>query len=159
MIDATAARQLFLSAENGLRDVERKYDDVQRKLNLNYGRQDEFAKLEGQCFEIRSGEYIYELCPFGSATQKNEHGSRVAGLGEWEDWGKDGQVDYRLWKFVHGDQCWNGPQRSLTVRVTCGTDNVILSVMEPQKCEYEMSMQSPSVCDEASVARPDRSEL
>jgi hypothetical protein len=66
-----------------LRELKQKEQQLEEKSKRDYGPQGEFTKLDGQCFESSSGgEYIYEICPFGSAKQKNgESGSLVASLG------------------------------------------------------------------------------
>ena len=49
----------------------------------------------------------------------------------------------------------------LQVDITCGTENKVLSVTEPAKCEYNMAFTSPTACDDAngSAKKPTRDEL
>lgn len=49
-------------------------------------------------------------------------------------------------KFRDGQQCWNGPRRSLTVTVVCGTEDEVESVDEPAVCEYTMVFRTPAAC-------------
>jgi hypothetical protein len=41
----------------------------------------------------------------------------------------------------------------------CGTENKILSVSEPEKCEYIMKMTTPAVCPEKSEGNDIHDEL
>lgn len=43
-------------------------------------------------------------------------------------------------------KCWNGPNRSVDVIFSCGTKNELLSVSEPEKCEYRFKVTSPAMC-------------
>ena len=45
-----------------------------------------------------------------------------------------------------GARCWNGPERSVTVEFSCGTENMIYAVAEPEKCEYQFTGTSPALC-------------
>jgi protein kinase C substrate 80K-H len=49
-------------------------------------------------------------------------------------------------KFEKGTKCWNGPARSLTVEVSCGAEDEILTVEEPDTCRYVATMTSPAAC-------------
>jgi protein kinase C substrate 80K-H len=46
----------------------------------------------------------------------------------------------------HRAKCWNGPMRSATVELSCGTTNALLSISEPEKCEYRFRVTSPALC-------------
>ena len=56
-------------------------------------------------------KYVYEICPYGSAAQKEGH-SRTS-LGNWQGF-KD---NYSIMSFTGGQHCWNGPLRSMQVRL------------------------------------------
>lgn len=53
---------------------------------------------------------------------------------------------YSVHSHTHGTRCWNGPDRSVKVFFECGSENEILSVTEPEKCEYHFTAKSPAVC-------------
>jgi hypothetical protein len=62
-----------------------------------------------RCFEADVDKYVYEVCPYKDAAQK-EVGSRV-NLGSWKGF----EDNYSVMSFTGGQHCWNGPQRSMTV--------------------------------------------
>lgn len=43
-------------------------------------------------------------------------------------------------------KCWNGPMRSATVDLKCGKENALVSISEPEKCEYFFKVTSPALC-------------
>lgn len=50
-------------------------------------------------------------------------------------------------KYLFGNQCPDGHLRTATVEVECAnTEFVILSALEPEKCQYHMTMQSMYGC-------------
>ena len=55
-------------------------------------------------------------------------------------------------KFIGGQKCWNGPERSTDVHVQCGLESKLISVSEPAKCEYVIVMTTPAACVEAPAA-------
>jgi len=48
--------------------------------------------------------------------------------------------------YTGGTKCWNGPERSVKLVMSCGTSTEIVSVTEPEKCEYLFKLQTPAVC-------------
>ena len=56
-------------------------------------------------------------------------------------------------------KCWNGPERSAKVRLECGAANEITKVLEPAKCEYEIKMKSPAVCEKPAKVTAEKEEL
>jgi len=50
--------------------------------------------------------------------------------------------------YTKGDQCWNGPKRSVDVFIHCGIENKIRDVVENGRCHYEFTFESPGVCNE-----------
>ena len=53
--------------------------------------------------------------------------------------------------FEEGQRCWNGIERSLTVKFECGKEEEIVSLMEPSTCKYQAVMKSPCFCTESVV--------
>lgn len=110
--------------------------------------------FEGECYNIQSGVFEYEKCPYGNATQRDEAGSVL--VGEWQGWADDndtgpatvrssGESKY-IMRFGNGDMCGETP-RALTVLLECGAEDEILSESEPSVCSYAMRMSSPLACD------------
>lgn len=144
--EATGARERFYEAERGSRDLLAEITRLEEQAGRDYGPDHEFAILDGQCFEFDDLEYVYSLCPFGRATQRSKSGGTDVNLGQWNDW--IGQPDrYSQAKFDRGLTCWNGPARSSLVSLSCGLENKVLSVSEPNRCEYAMELATPALCN------------
>lgn len=62
--------------------------------------------------------------------------------------GEEREAKYMKQEYMHGTQCWNGPQRSVQLGFECGATNTIMSVSEPEKCTYHIKMMTPAVCRE-----------
>ncbi|KAH7619697.1 putative Glucosidase 2 subunit beta [Nannochloris sp. 'desiccata'] len=60
------------------------------------------------------------------------HGSR---LGSWK--GFDDSGEYML--FDNGDVCWQGPNRSMTLRIRCGATETLTKVAEPSRLEIRVT--------------------
>lgn len=69
-----------------------------------------YAEL--RCFEADVDKYVYEICPYKDAAQKD--GAARVNLGSWEGF----RDNYSAMAFTGGQHCWNGPQRSMLVRTS-----------------------------------------
>ncbi|KAI9333423.1 glucosidase II beta subunit-like-domain-containing protein [Obelidium mucronatum] len=155
--DASKARSHLLDAENKKRDLETKIADLKKKSELDMGPNNVWDKLVGTCFEIKSFEYFYEICILDKAVQRPINGGSSTDLGKFSRWGsrKDDKMTestgkYLFMMFENGAHCWNGPHRSVEVAFECGSENKVMSVAEPSKCEYAMRVQTPAVCEESA---------
>merc|ERR1719452_138700 len=123
------ARDAFNEADNEVQRMKREITKLEESVNGDYGDNQEFRSLEGQCFDYNDHEYTYKLCPFEKAQQIPKNGGSPTSLGTWKEWeNRDGKL---AMKFANGQGCWNGPSRSTHVRLQCGLETVLLAVSEP----------------------------
>ena len=153
---AVQAREKVKAVQEKLDRVQKKLTDVQTWLDADYGSDLAFAAFVGQCFTYTQNQYVYEMCPYESAKQKEGASSTL--LGSWDGVKPrhDGDDTIQTFTFINGQNCWQGPHRSLTVLLRCGVENVVRSVEEPSRCVYEMVFSTPAVCDMERARRLQR---
>ncbi|XP_026759630.1 glucosidase 2 subunit beta [Galleria mellonella] len=156
--EATEARKQFSDAERTVREIDSNIRNIQQNLEKDYGLQQEFATLDGQCFEYEDKEYVYKLCMFQKVTQKSKNSGSEIGLGNWGEWAGDDNK-YSVMKYTNGVACWNGPNRLTVVNVHCGLETKLLSVTEPYRCEYKIDLSTPAACDGSNTAQQQHDEL
>eukprot|EP00899_Mesostigma_viride_P017224 jgi/Mesvir1/25502/Mv01756-RA.2 len=138
-------RQKYQSLETDKRNLESRISEVDHKLEYEYGPDDVFLAMEGQCYDLQTHEYTYQVCPFDKVVQKSRSGGSTVTLGQWERWDKD----FGAMIFANGETCWNGPARSMRVTLECDAKVELRSVDEPSRCEYAAVMGTPAKCDPA----------
>ncbi|XP_041672655.1 glucosidase 2 subunit beta [Cheilinus undulatus] len=149
LIDAAQkARDEFDEAEKALREVDDQFRNLEKEISFDFGPSAEFAYLYSQCYELTTSEYIYRLCPFHRVSQKSKFGGSETNLGTWGKWAGPENDIYSVMKYEHGTGCWQGPNRSTTVKLSCGKETVVTSTSEPSRCEYLMEFTSPAICQE-----------
>lgn len=79
--DVVRARSTYQEAERSLRDSESKLSDAQAGLKKDWGADWAWKKLDGECIEKDTGEYVYELCFFDRASQRSTKGHGTTTLG------------------------------------------------------------------------------
>ena len=63
------------------RDLERDIKHLEGVISKDYGPEEEFASLSGQCFEYTDQEYTYKMCAFDYCSQRpNSQGKQVSYL-------------------------------------------------------------------------------
>ncbi|KAF9580464.1 hypothetical protein BGW38_002884 [Lunasporangiospora selenospora] len=99
-------------------DLQNEIRDIERKLAVDYGKDETFAHFVDKCFEYKDHE-------------------------SFSNWVGD---SYNTQMYTGGAKCWNGPERSVKLEMTCGVENEITSVTEPEKCEYLYQFTTPAAC-------------
>lgn len=84
--ETAKARDAHSKAINALHNTERKVEDETSALEKVFdpqwfGSEGEWKKLENMCLAKDTGEYVYEVCLFGAATQRSSKGGGTHSLG------------------------------------------------------------------------------
>lgn len=156
----TDARNRKNTAQRELDDAKRSLDSHKEELEKDYGPDDVFRALKGQCISTDSGEYTYEVCFMEKTTQKPKKGGGHTNMGNYvrmekivvdEDLPANGKGlgsgERVAMKYENGQHCWNGPNRSSTVIMACAEENEVWKVMEEEKCVYRVEVGTPAVCE------------
>lgn len=143
--DLTALTDKFVKANGRLHELQKQQTELQAKLANDYGLEEAFGALVDKCYEAQVDKYTYSVCPFKDAFQKE--GSGKTSLGTWAGLTDDSTV----MKFTNGQACWQGPPRSMTVSVRCGSTEKLLKVEEPSRCEYVATLLTPAACTPIEV--------
>lgn len=145
LIEASkAAKDALDKIDNQISDVERDIKNIEDLFNFDFGPNNEFYALKGQCFSVNANEYSYELCPFEKCNQKPRSGASTL-LGNWEqtdDW----KQTHKTMSYTGGLRCWSGPDRSTKVSIFCGRENRVADPEEPSRCEYSLKLYTPAAC-------------
>ncbi|XP_008584739.1 PREDICTED: glucosidase 2 subunit beta [Galeopterus variegatus] len=159
LIDAAQeARNKFEEAERSLKDMEESIRNLEQEISFDFGPSGEFAYLYSQCYELATNEYVYRLCPFKLVSQKPKLGGSPTNLGTWGSWAGPDHDKFSAMRYEQGTGCWQGPNRSTTVRLVCGKDTVVTSTTEPSRCEYLMELMTPAACPEPPPELPAESD-
>eukprot|EP00871_Galdieria_phlegrea_P002388 jgi/Galph1/314/GphlegSOOS_G5076.1 len=111
-------------------------DRLEKVAATNYGKDSIFLALKDECAEFHSQGYHYKLCLLSHVLQDNIN------LGKFSGWNSN----YTTMFYTDGTPCWNGPQRSTVVKLICGSNETIVSVSEPTKCEYHFVYSTCAAC-------------
>jgi len=154
------ARNRLNTATNEASSNRNEIKKHEEDLTKDYGPDEIFRSLKGQCVNQDSGEYTYELCWMDKTTQKSKKGGAHTGMGNFarlerivvdEEVPADGKGlgsgERLALKYENGQHCWNGPARSTTVVLACAERDEIWKVVEEEKCVYRMEVGTPAVCE------------
>ncbi len=153
------AREGLKAAEEELSSHQDQLNSHKEDLEKDYGQDDVFRALKGQCVSKDSGEYVYELCWLDRIKQKSKRGGSETGLGNFvridsiavdEELPPDGKglgsgVRVAL-RYENGQHCWNGPNRSTVVVLACAETDEVWKIVEEEKCVYRMEVGTPAAC-------------
>ncbi|KAK6460325.1 glucosidase II beta subunit-like-domain-containing protein [Scheffersomyces coipomensis] len=117
-----------------LEDIDLQIEIINEDLEKDYGPGDILRAYKSTWVEGDVGGYNYKLGFLDAIYQDDVL------IGKYADF-KDNQLFYK-----GGAKCWNGPHRSATIDLTCGSANHILSVSEPQVCKYLIELVTPLAC-------------
>lgn len=72
--EANEARNQYSVADREFREIDKELSDIRSAMEKDFGPNDEFAPLNGECFSFEDREYVYKLCPFDKAIQQPRNG-------------------------------------------------------------------------------------
>ncbi|XP_052190739.1 glucosidase 2 subunit beta [Diospyros lotus] len=143
--EAARIRKEYDESSAKLSNIQSRISSLTKKLRHDFGPDKEFYSFYDKCFEIKENKYVYKICPFKQATQ--EEGYSRTCLGKWDKF----DDSYKVMQFASGDKCWNGPDRSMRVKLRCGLKNEVTDVDEPSRCEYVALLSTPALCVEEKL--------
>ncbi|XP_020238341.1 glucosidase 2 subunit beta [Cajanus cajan] len=143
--DAARVRKEYDESSAKLTKIQSRISSLTQKLKHDFGPAKEFYSFYDHCFEGKENKYTYKVCPYKQASQ--EEGYSTTRLGRWDKF----EDSYKVMVFSNGDKCWNGPDRSLKVKLRCGLKNEITDVDEPSRCEYVALLSTPALCQEEKL--------
>ncbi|CAI0384634.1 unnamed protein product [Linum tenue] len=140
-LDADKIREEYKESTARLSSAQERISSLTEKLKHDLGVDGEFYTLYGQCFETKQDKYVYKICPFKEAVQEEGQYHKTQ-LGYWEKF----EESYSAMLFSNGAGCWNGPRRSIKVKLRCGLKTELTDVDEPSRCEYLAVLSTPLGC-------------
>ncbi|KAK6456371.1 glucosidase II beta subunit-like-domain-containing protein [Scheffersomyces xylosifermentans] len=132
---ATEYNEEIESLEKEIKSIESEISIYEEDLAKDYGAKDILRAVASKRVNGKIGEYSYSL---GFTDSISQDGVLIGSFVEF----KDNKLIYK-----HGAKCWNGPSRSADVELICGPQNKLLTVSEPEKCEYLFELITPIVCE------------
>ena len=139
--------------ENEIKSKESKIDELNNSISQYLpGEQAAYHALQDTCLEYLDGPYVsnykypdqfyrytYKYCWFKNIDQNN----LLLGSFDKSSWIiKDGRM-----KFENGAKCHNGPIRHVIVQLVCSPVEEIISIAEPNMCEYFLKIGTASFCE------------
>ncbi|KAI4386313.1 hypothetical protein MLD38_004254 [Melastoma candidum] len=138
--EAASVRKEYDESSSKLSKIQSRISALSEKLKHDFGPEKVFYSFHGRCLESKQNKYVYKVCPYKEASQKEDYSTTR--LGQWEKFDES----YRVMVFSGGDRCWNGPDRSLKVKLRCSLTDELTDVDEPSRCEYMALLSTPAAC-------------
>lgn len=155
----TDARNALKAGQDDLEKIKSRLSNHEDDLAKDYGPNDIFRALKGQCVAKDSGEYTYEHCWLDKTNQKSKKNGGSTNMGNFvridtvtvdDEMPADGRGlgsgERVALRYENGQHCWNGPSRSTLVVLGCAEKDEIWKVAEEEKCVYRMEVGTPAVC-------------
>ena len=109
---------------------------IKEDLKKDYGTDDILRSVKSQWIKKRLGGYSYNIGFLDSIYQDSILIGRYS------------RIEGNKLIYDQGAKCWNGPRRSGVVEMICGPKNDLISIAEPEKCEYYLELMTPIACNE-----------
>uniref|UniRef100_A0A452GSG7 MRH domain-containing protein n=1 Tax=Gopherus agassizii TaxID=38772 RepID=A0A452GSG7_9SAUR len=125
------------------------HESLEKEISFDFGPQGEFVPVIGLIPPSRPQTLALPLHRLGV-------GGGFCGVltfdpplcSTWGSWAGPDANKFSVMKYEHGTGCWQGPNRSTTVKLTCGKETLVTSTTEPSRCEYLMELVTPAACQE-----------
>ncbi|MBA0577410.1 hypothetical protein Golob_000090, partial [Gossypium lobatum] len=158
LTEAATVRKEYVDSSTKLSKIQSRISKLKEKLKHDFGPEKEFYAFYGHCFETNQNKLRTSHCSsfvLLSLSLKYRLPNisicfAFNNLDFWlqfstRNWDKF-EDSYRMMVFSNGENCWNGPDRSMKVKLRCGLKNEITDVDEPSRCEYVAVLSTPAVC-------------
>jgi hypothetical protein len=131
-------KQNMKEIRNGIKTMDTRIEELTKSLNMDSaGEEEAYYALRDSCLEYPVAPYTYKYCWFNDIKQNY----LLLGSFDKESWiVKDGRM-----KFENGEKCYNGLIRHVIVQLVC--EEKIISITEPNMCEYFMEIGTASFCE------------
>lgn len=136
MIHSNAGPEELKKINDALHALRANANHLEQDLARDYGPNDILRGLQTRHVDGDLGGYNYHIEITGAAYQDNTILGKFLSI-----------HDNKLY-YENGSKCWNGPHRSAVVELVCGLKSRIISISEPEKCEYLIQLASPIACEE-----------
>lgn len=108
---------------------------IKEDLDKDYGKEDILRSVQSQWIKKHLAGYSYNIGFLDSIYQDSTLIGRYS------------RLEGNKLIYDQGAKCWNGPRRSGIVEMICGPKNDLISIGEPEKCEYHFELITPIVCN------------
>ncbi|MGH0181227.1 UNVERIFIED_CONTAM: hypothetical protein FKN15_006330 [Acipenser sinensis] len=126
VLAAEESRDNYRLTEKHLYQIKEDIRKLEEELSMDFGPHHEFVFMHRECYEITNDV--------------------------WGSWAGSEENKYSMMKFEDGAACWQGPNRSVQVKLVCGEQTAVMSSAEPSRCEYLFELQTPAACNQPAPA-------